>query len=157
MKRIFALALTLVLLTLAACGGSGGEITVWRAVSPYYLDSGSAIETENVSVDISLSVIDAAVGAFNSEVTEPELIRALPDGVEITGWELDGTELRLSVSAEYVSLTGYWRTIADACMTLTFCAIDGVERVSVYSGDTMLTAPMAPDDIVLTDTSGAGE
>lgn len=154
-RRIITLALAAAFLALAACGLAGRKVTVWRAVSQYYLESGSAVQSEPVSVNASLSEIEAAVEAFNSDTTDAELIRALPEGVDITGWELNGTALRLNVSAEYASVTGYWRSIGDACMALTFCAIDGVESVSVYSGDTMLTASMTPEDIVLTDASAA--
>lgn len=152
-RRIITLALAAAFLTLAACGLAGRKVTVWRAVSQYYLESGSAVQSEPVSVDAGLSDIDAAVTAFNTDTTDAELVRALPDGVSITGWELDGTELCLSVSPEYASVTGYWRTVADCCMVLTFCAIDGVESVSVYSEGVMLTAAMTTDDIVLTDAS----
>ena len=148
-KRFACLALASTLLALGACSAAGAEVTVWRAVPSYYLESGAAIESETVRADAGLSEIDAAVAAFNSE-------RPLPDGVDITGWELDGTELKLSVSAEYASVTGYRRSIADACMVLTFCAIEGVERVSIYSEGTMLTAAMSAADIVLTDVTGAG-
>ena len=154
MKKLAAIAAALTLLLgLTACSLSGKSVTVWRAVSPYYLESGSAVQSEPVSVDAGLSDIDAAVTAFNTDTTDAELVRALPDGVSITGWELDGTELCLSVSPEYASVTGYWRTVSDCCMVLTFCAIDGVESVSVYSEGVMLTAAMTTDDIVLTDAS----
>lgn len=154
MKKLAAIAAALTLLLgLTACSISGKSVTVWRAVSPYYLESGSAVQSEPVSVDAGLSDIDAAVTAFNTDTTDAELVRALPDGVSITGWELDGTELCLSVSPEYASVTGYWRTVADCCMVLTFCAIDGVESVSVYSEGVMLTAAMTTENIVLTDAS----
>ena len=152
-RRIITLALAAAFLALAACGLAGRKVTVWRAVSQYYLESGSAVQSEPVSVNASLSEIEAAVEAFNSDTTDAELIRALPEGVDITGWELNGTELCLSVSPEYASVTGYWRTVADCCMVLTFCAIDGVESVSVYSEGVMLTAAMTTENIVLTDAS----
>lgn len=154
-KRILCALLALALTTLSACVLlSRDEVTVWRAVSPYYLESGSAIAAENVAADAGLGEIEAAVAAFNSETGESDLLRALPDGVNITGWTLENGELRLKVSAEYASVTGYWRSIADSCMALTFCAIDGVKSVSVYSGDTLLTAAMSPEDVLLTDTVG---
>ena len=37
---------------------------------------------------------------------------------------------------------------------LSFCAGEGVERVSVSSGEALLTAAMSPEDICLADTSG---
>ncbi len=158
MKRLSAIIFALaMLLGLTACSLSGRSVTVWRAVSPYYLESGAAVQSEPVSVDASLSDIDAAVAAFNSDSTDAELVRALPDGVSITGWELEDGELRLYVSAEYAAVTGAGRSIGDACMALTFCAVEGVESVSVYSGDTLLTANMRPEDVLLADGSGTGQ
>lgn len=153
MKRrlIFALACVLVL-CLTACSLTGARVLIWRAVSEYSLETGTAIESEYVRVNTSMSVIDATVTAFNSAAGESELERALPEGIEITDWELDDTDLKLYVSAGYASVTGYRRSIGDACMVLTFCAIDGVETVSVYSGETLLTSAMDENDIILTDT-----
>ena len=109
-KRFACLALASALLALGACSAAGAEVTVWRAVPSYYLESGAAIESETVRADAGLSEIDAAVAAFNSDTNDAELERPLPDGVDITGWELDGTELKLSVSAEYASVRYFYTT-----------------------------------------------
>lgn len=151
-KRLICTLVCALLLCLTACSLSGARVLVWRAVSDYYLGTGTAVESEYVSVDTSQSIIDATVAAFNSTTDDKELERALPDGVGITDWELDGTDLKLYVSAGYASVTGSRRSIGDACMVLTFCAIDGVETVSVYSGEAMLTSAMDENDIILTDT-----
>ena len=154
LKRAMALLPALALLALAACGLLGREVEVYRAVQPYYLQGGSAVEAEPVSVDPALGEIDAALEAFNSGTTDAELLRALPEGVDALGWELSGGELRLEVSPEYAAVTGYWRTAGDCCITLTFCAIEGVERVSVWAAGTQLSAAMSPGDFVLADASG---
>ena len=155
MKRILCAAIALSLSLLSACGLSRSHVTVWRAVSPYYFEGGkAAVDTENVKVDSALGQIDAAMYAFNSHSNDPALSRALPDGVNVLDWELHGSELRLNVSPGYAELAGYDRAVADCCATLTFCAIDGIESVSIYSGGAMLTSARTPGGIMLADTTG---
>lgn len=150
MKRILCLALAvLALLSLASCAAGGESVEVWRAVSPYYLEGGSAVRSETVRVDAGLSAIDAAVEAFNTGTDRPELRRALPEGVDVLGWTLDGGALTLAVSPGYASLAGRARTVADCCITLTFCAIEGVESVSVHALGAALSSSMTPDGFVL--------
>ena len=158
MKRLVLAALAALLLSaLAACGMAVKEVAVWRAMPSFYLTTGSAVRSETVRVDSSLSELDAAAEAFGRDTDDPELERALPDGVELLGWELAGGELRLSVSPEYAALTGWERTVADCCAVLTFCAVDGVDSVSVYSEGTLLSAAMEPEDFLLADAAGLEE
>ena len=156
-KRFVCLVLALLLAALPACALGGTGVTVWRAVSPYYLEDGAAVESEVISVDSSLSVIDAAVAAFNSDTEGVELLRAMPQGIDILGWEISDGVLDLETSPEYATLTGYWRTVADCCVALTFCAIDGVESVSLYSQGTALSLYMTPGEFLLEDASGTEE
>ena len=154
MKKLLALLLALVMVfALAACGGTT-RVEVWRPLAEYYLSGGAAVEVESVKVDGSLGVIDAAVAAFNTSPGDNRFTRALPGGVDVLGWTLEGGELRLDVSAEYASLSGWRRSIADSCAVLTFCAIEGVDSVSIYSGDTMLSDARGPASIVLEDSAG---
>lgn len=150
---IIAALLAVALCALAACGGIT-RVEVWRPVSEYYLSGGAAVETESVKVDGSLGEIDAAVAAFNTSPNDNRYTRALPDGIDVLGWALEDGELRLDVSAEYASLSGWRRSIADCCAVLTFCAIEGVDSVSIYSGDTMLSDARGPSSIVLEDSAG---
>lgn len=154
MKKRILLAACVLLLCLSGCGGRH-ETEVWRAVSPAYMDGGPALESESISVSGSLSELDAAVEAFNSSPSDARLLRALPEGVAVLGWDLQGSELRLEVSPEYASLTGYWRTVADCCAALTFCSVEGVGSVSIWSGETVLTAALDPNDLMLSDLSGS--
>lgn len=152
-RIIIAALLAAMLLTLAACGGTT-RVDVWRPLSEYYLSGGAAVEVESVKVDGSLGEIDATVAAFNTSPGDNRFTRALPDGVDVLGWTLEGGELRLDVSAEYASLSGWRRSIADCCAILTFCAIEGVDTVSIYSGDTMLSDARGLDSLVLEDSAG---
>ena len=111
-------------------------------------------EGEEAPAEAGLSEIEAAVRAFNSPCIDSELAHPFPDGVEILGWELANASLRLYVPAEYAALTGAERTVADCCAVLTFTAIEGVESVSIWSGDVMLSAPMRAGDFAAADASG---
>ena len=55
----------------------------------------------------------------------------VPDGVRLLDWELEEGCLHLDLSEQYGSLTGVDLTVADACLTLTLCQVEGVESVYV--------------------------
>ena len=157
-KRYGFAALCLALLLFAGCGAGREKVGVWRAVRTDYLAGGRpSLEAEIVYADASLSEIDAAVAAFNSPASEVGLARALPEGLDIIGWELAGTELRLYVPAEYASFAGYARAAAESCAALTFCALEVVESVSFYSGETALSEGLRPGHVLLEDETGAVE
>ena len=153
MRRLTVLTLLLAaLLSLAACGAEVQEAEVWRVVREAYLDGGgSALEAETVDVPAGLGEIAALIAGFNAAGESPSLRRALPEGALIENWTLASGELRLYVQEGFSDLTGYERPLAEACAALTFCAVEGVESVSLFSGDTQLTAALTPGEILLTD------
>ena len=153
MRRLTVLTLLLAaLLSLAACGAEVQEAEVWRVVREAYLDGGgSALEAETVDVPAGLGEIAALIAGFNAAGESPSLRRALPEGALIENWTLASGELRLYVQEGFSDLTGYERARAEACAALTFCAVEGVESVSLYSGDTQLTTGLTPEKILLRD------
>lgn len=153
MRRLTVLILLLAaLLALAACGAEAQEAEVWRVVRGAYLDGGgSAIEAETVDVPAGLGEIAALIAGFNAEAGSPSLRRALPEGALIENWTLASGELRLYVQEGFTELARYERALAEACAALTFCAVEGVESVSLYSGDTQLTTGLTPEKILLRD------
>ena len=112
---------------------------------------------EGTRHNVGFWAIDAAAEALNTDPGDAELSNPLPEDAEVLGWELAGSELRCSVASGYAALTGRERTTADCCITLTFCAVEGVESVSIYSGGVMLSAAMEPEDFILADSSGITE
>ena len=68
---------------------------------------------------------------------------------KIVGWQLEGTELRLEVSPEWAELEGFERSLADCCAVLTFCALDGVDSVTIYSLGQRLAGPLDESGIFL--------
>ncbi|UQT50470.1 GerMN domain-containing protein [Flavonifractor plautii] len=65
----------------------------------------------------------------------------LPRGVRLLSWELEEGRLHLDLSEQYGGLSGVDLTVADACLTLTLCQVEGVESVYVtVEGGRSLTA-----------------
>ena len=151
MKRriITALCLALALLTLSSCGHAALTVEVWRRTSDAeHSVSEGLIQSERRSVQAQAGSINGAVSAFNAEPEDPGLARAAPGDAKILAWRLEGTELRLEVSPEWAELEGFDRTLADCCAVLTFCALEGVDSVSIYSLGQRLAGPMDESDIV---------
>ncbi len=154
MKRriIAALCLALALVTLASCGQAALTVEVWRRTADAeHSVSEGLIQSERRSVQAQAGSINGAVSAFNAEPEDPGLARAAPGDAKILAWRLEGTELRLEVSPERAELTGFDRTLADCCAVLTFCALEGVDSVSIYSLGQRLAGPMDESDIVLAE------
>ncbi len=154
MKRriIAALCLALALLTLASCGQAALTVEVWRRTADAeHSVSEGLIQSERRSVQAQAGSINGAVSAFNAEPEDPGLARAAPGDAKILAWRLEGTELRLEVSPGGAELTGFDRTLADCCAVLTFCALEGVDSVSIYSLGQRLAGPMDESDIVLAE------
>ncbi|MEG1633481.1 MAG: GerMN domain-containing protein [Oscillospiraceae bacterium] len=154
MKRASLLSALLALaILLSACGSSGAKLEIYRIVAPYYREGGELVRSETVTCSPGVGLINAAISAFNAEPADQELMNPLPNGLQIIGCRLIGSELRLTLSPEYAALTGIGRTLADCCLTLTFCGIEGVSSVAVYSNGRQLRPPLSKNDIILADLS----
>ena len=134
LRRLAALVLALCLaLGLAGCAGETIEVTVWRS------GEGSVALPETKRLAPGTGLIPGAVAAFNSTPDEPGLERAAPEG----------SELKLEVSPEWAELSGFEKTVAECCAALSFCALEGVERVSFYLLGQRLGRSIDEGDIIL--------
>lgn len=118
-------------------------MTVWRS------GEGSVALPETKRLAPGTGLIPGAVAAFNSTPDEPGLERAAPEGADILGWRLEGSELKLEVSPEWAELSGFEKTVAECCAALSFCALEGVERVSFYLLGQRLGFSIDEGDIIL--------
>ncbi|HBD86768.1 MAG TPA: hypothetical protein DC001_05010 [Clostridiales bacterium] len=152
-KRLAAHLLAAAML-LSACGvASGGKhLAVYRAVAAPYRNGGELAVAENLFLSPGVGIINAAISAFNAESSDPGLENPLPYGGRILGYELNGGELRLEAEG-CDELGGFDLTLLCCCAVLTFCAIDGIETVSIISGEKSLCSLLSPGDIMLTDIS----
>lgn len=73
----------------------------------------------------------ALMAALLAGPEEPGLSSPFPAGVRLLSWSLDEGELRLDLSEQYGNLSGVDLTLADLCITLTFCQMEEVESVYI--------------------------
>lgn len=80
------------------------------------------------------------------------LLNPFPKGTELMHWRLRDGQLDLVLSEEYGSLTGVDLTLADYCLTLTMCQLDGVEqvRVTVDGASGQERHLLSPEDVIFT-------
>lgn len=145
------IAATLLLLLLVACTPSGAYVTVYRSVAPHYRTTGEQLRTENVSVEPGTDFVASLIYAFNSYPAAQELENPLPRDCKILDYRRTGDLITLEVSESYGTLTCVEKTIADCCIALTFCEVDGVNAVKITSGDLTLTRRLTGDEIIFKD------
>ena len=75
--------------------------------------------------------------------------------MRLLNWDLEEGCLHVDLSEQYGSLTGIDLTVADACLTLTLCQVEGVESVYVtVEGDEIPYRPiqqLTPSDLLLSN------
>ena len=78
-----------------------------------------------------------------------------PEGVRLLSWEVEEGRLHLDLSEQYGGLSGVDLTVADACLTLTLCQVEGVESVYVTVEGREIpyrrVQQLGPDGLLLTD------
>lgn len=146
MKRIITGLLGLILLLpLCACGESGSELVLYCP--------GEAAEDEVLTQ--SVSSVD-----YWGEASVEDLLDALLEQLfhgEVTArhWTLtEGGSLTLELSDGYLDRTGIDLTLAQCCLVLTLCQLDGVERVRITVDGEAVNGQsrfyLTPDDFLFT-------
>lgn len=150
MKRLI-LPIAILLMLLCACADEGGDggLEIYRLVRPDYQPGMGLISAEIIEPSEGTDPLDAALESLMTESVQPELQRGTPEGLEIIGCTLRNGHLRLDVSEEYRELEGIERTVADYCLTMTLCSLEGICTVSVYCGNEALSLGMTPADVLL--------
>ncbi|MCL2084071.1 MAG: GerMN domain-containing protein [Oscillospiraceae bacterium] len=146
MKR-FLIAAVASALVMGAC-----DMRPVSGVEVYYIDgSGKAGPLQAVVLQIEESDIAGIASAMSAPPPGSHLVSAVED-VYCEGFALDGADLTLSLSAAYAELNGLDRTLADACIVMTFTALPWVDRVRVEVDGGMETGYMDADYFLLDDT-----
>lgn len=161
MRRTAALALALGLL-LTGCGGergSGerkpGEYLLWFTSahsSPQSAALGSETRTLSPGEDPLPLLFQ---GPRSEELTSP-----FPAGTALRGSRVEEGTAYVDLSEAYGGLSGAELTLADACVVLTLCQLDGVERVYItVEGEPRpyRDQVLSPEELLLDNTLGAAE
>lgn len=156
MKKLLPLLLSLLLL-LSACSvgseqSSGGSISVYRMLAPEYQTSGELLEAEAVHIPEGADPVSAAARALGESSSSARLKNPMPSNVRILGAELEGSSVSVEMSPAYYLLSGMDKTMVDSCITLTMCAISGVESVSTHIGGDLIEESLRSGDIMLENT-----
>lgn len=137
-KRGAALLLCAALLTAGGCtarqdpeaGGEGAEYLIYySALSDQRGES--AVEGERHTLPQHQNQVSALMEALLEGPDSPQLTSPFPEGLRLLDWRLEEGRLHLDLSEHYYSLSGVDLTLADACLTLTFCQLEEVEAVYV--------------------------
>jgi germination protein M len=159
MRRIFLLLSIILLASLGACsetGVSGGAaspyVSVYRVIAPQYQTDGTLVYAERLHIEPGEDPLEKALEMFRAMPLDERLTRALPAGVEIQSARQDGRRAVIDMSAAYLELTGFSKTLADYCIALTICSIPHIDYVSIYVNGSLIVPRLTADDVLLRNT-----
>lgn len=141
-KWLLAVLLGAVLLLIPACAllraedppPPEGAYALYFAVNPE-AEGGAgeaAVDWEYRVPNGGLDPVPALVGALLAGPEDPALRSPFPVGTRLRSWEWEeGGGIHLDMSESYGALSGIDLTVADYCMALTLCQLEGVEYLHV--------------------------
>lgn len=135
-KRVLSsFALCLLMVSLWGCtqrsgGARAGDYKVYySALSDQ--NAPLAVGYETWEPEAGSQPIPGLLAVLLAGPEDPELASPFPDGTRLLGWTLEEGCLKLDLSEQYGDLTGIDLTVADSCLALTLCQVEGVESVYV--------------------------
>lgn len=156
MRKAIALALALSLLLVGCAGGGGdgerkpGECTLWFAAA-HGSPQSAALGSETRTLPTGESLLPLLFQGPQSE----ELTSPFPAGTALRGSRVEDGTAYVDLSEAYGGLSGAELTLADACVVLTLCQLDGVDRVYItVEGEPRpyRDQVLSPDDFLLDNT-----
>lgn len=153
MKKYWFIILPLLISLFAACAGSNWESpSVYRVLKQEYQINGQLLIEENVHLSEGESALDALLNALQSPAIDGISYNPLAE-VQILSIEIeDGTAL-LSLNREYNKLHGLDKTLCDACLVMTLCALEDIDRLNIMVDGEIMSQNLTTSDIVLSDSS----
>lgn len=158
MKGRKAVLLLAALLLLSACQSQEpqGTLSLWFPSNPDAGGQTAQAVTFEAAPASDTSGSDDAIETLSKALfagpKSEDLINPFPPGTQLLDWKLHDGQLDLELSEEYGTLTGVDLTLADYCLTLTLCQLDGVGRV--YLTVTGASGPerrlLSPEDVIFT-------
>ena len=134
-RRLMALCCCALAL-LSGCAGRAEETPPEGAYGVYYAvsddkKSAAAVACEYHTLPEGGKPIPALIALLLDRPTQAGLKSPFPQGVRMLSWQLSDGQLRLNLSEQYGGLSGVGLTVADYCIALTLCQVEGVESVYV--------------------------
>ena len=149
-------------LLLSACtlADSGEETQPQGAYRVYYAVTGEQATVQAVDWEYRVpSGEDTASALAEMVLSQPEtagLASPAPSGTRLLSCQQEDGQLRLDLSEQYGGLSGVDLTVANSCLTLTLCQLEGVEEVYItVEGEAIpyqTLRAMGADDVLLPGT-----
>jgi len=164
MKYKILMLLSLILFVLCGCTqtelGIQGDYSNTRWVNVYYAAAEAGKRDEILSAEkceIPNGSVEETVHAiFLQSCREPisnSLKAAIPRDVLLNKVEINDETVILHLSREYGNISGFSRTVADYCLTMSMCELEGIKKVSIFVDNEQEldkgAVELKPDDIVL--------
>ena len=131
MKRRFLAVLFLLLAALAACTlprhNSQSELQLYYTSTQ---EQGPSILSQPSQLDKTASP-EELILALLAGPTQPELRSPFPAGLALRSCTLENGLLTVDFSEQYDRLVNLPLTLADYCLVLTVCQLEGVDQVAV--------------------------
>lgn len=151
-RRLSAFTLALALLLLcAACTGRGsegqasGDYTFWFAAGQADAD-GAVLATETRTVATADDPAQALLQLLLAGPKRETLLSPFPAGLTVRSVSVTDGVATVDLSEGYGGLSGVELTLADSCIVLTLCQLEGIDAVYL----TVDGAPRPFRDQVLT-------
>lgn len=158
MKKLAVLALVFLLLCGCAPREEEPGMKLWFPAAP--AEAGDARPAAQAVLWEEFHPADGSAGVeelMSALLSGPEgdgLMDPFPAGVRVQRWAVEDGVLSLDLSAPYGALTGVELTLADYCITLTLCQLEGVEQVRITVDGSPLAQrsrqSFGPGDVIFT-------
>lgn len=157
-KRFFAVFLVLVILAgLCACSTKNDDsakdkLTVYYVNNNGYENGGEYIEGVDYYLEGSEDLVNNALDYLGSPPSDSGLSSALAKGTRIYSYSLEDGAMEITLSPAYLLLNDLEKSIVKCCLTLTLCAIDEVESVSIYVDGKLVEEKLDARMMIIEDT-----
>jgi germination protein M len=163
MKRHLTAASLSLCLALSGCaaerlpaGPSGESLSIYRVLAPEYRSEGALVRAEAAVVSPGGDPVLQALEALAKTPENDKLLSPVPAGVGIIGARAADRHVSVRLDTGYLDITGLEKTLLNACVTLTLCALDGVDFVSISVGSETVEDRLSPEDFLLFDSVVSG-
>jgi len=113
----------------ASRGGSGAEpYSVWFTAAQASA-GGSALGWEQRDLPPDRDGVEGLFELLLSGPDSPDLTSPFPAGTALRSWHVEDGAAAVDLSEAYNSLSGVELSLADACITLTLCQLEGIDEV----------------------------
>ena len=136
----------------AASTTPSASLSVYRVLAPEYRTMGRLLQAEPVVLSENEASVQQAAEALSKSPSDTKLNNPLPEDVKIIKTERKENTVNVYFDSAYLDISGIDKTLADACVTLTMCSIEGVDFVSIFVGSETIGSSLSSEDFLLFDS-----